>query len=356
MKRLDRYMLRELMVPFMIGTVAVVLMFQANMLIALFKNFQLSAVPPQAIAKLLLYKTPYFMNMTLPVGVALATSLALSRLTRESELTAMRAAGTRILRVIWPVSLFGLAVGLFNFYLNEKVMPPAEKEEARLSTELLMLGTAPDFKANVSIHIGDYQATIGTVMKGPNGTLHLNDVALFETPHPYEHAVYLAKEGDYENGIWTFPGAIVWYFKDNDLYQFKAKTLTINQKISLADLYSQPQPTEMTLGQLRDSIKMGKSQKIDTTSLEVSYHTRFSVPATCYVFAVFAPVFAIWFGRGGGFVGVLVSILMVMAYWNIFVVSTEIFGRNGWLSPALSAWLPNVLFIALALYGLRRLE
>ena len=193
-------------------------------------------------------------------------------------------------------------------------------------------------------------------MRGEHGGMTLSDITLVQKPHPFESAVYTAKSGSYENGVWTFPDALVWYFKGSDLYQFKPTKLTINQRISLADFYSQPQPTEMTIPELKQAIREGKEQHSSTTSLEVNYHERYSVPAACYVFAIFAPVFAIWFGRGGGFVGVLVSILMVMLYWNIFVISTEIFGRNGWISPLLSAWLPNILFAALAVFGLRRLE
>jgi len=356
MKTLDRYIYRELMVPFLIGTVAVVLMFQANMLIFLFKNFSLQNVPTLAVLDMILYKTPYFLNMTLPVGVALATSLAISRLARESELTAIRASGTAIIRVILPVSIFGLLVGVGNYLLAEKVMPNSEKASTRLSTQMMILATAPDFKANVAIRLADFQATIGSIIKGEHGSLQLSDITLVQTPQPFTSAVYKAKEGSYENGVWTFPHALVWYFKGEDFYQFRPTKLTINQRINLVDFYSQPQPTEMTVDELRQAIKEGKEQHIPATSLEVSYHTRFSVPAACYVFAIFAPVFAIWFGKGGGFVGVLVSILMVMLYWNVFVISTEIFGRNGWINPFLSAWLPNILFAALAVFGLRRLE
>ena len=77
MKILDRYVLRELMVPFLIGTIAVVLMFQANTLIFQLKTFSMSAVPPIALFNLILYKTPGYLNMTLPIGMSLAASLVL---------------------------------------------------------------------------------------------------------------------------------------------------------------------------------------------------------------------------------------------------------------------------------------
>ena len=114
MKRLDRYILREMFVPFLIGTIAVVLMFQINELIALYKNFNLNAVPMTAVLQVILFKTPAYLNMTLPVGVSLASSLAISRLTRESELTAIRSAGVSILRVVRPVMIAGVVGYLFS--------------------------------------------------------------------------------------------------------------------------------------------------------------------------------------------------------------------------------------------------
>ena len=63
------------------GTVAVVLMFQANTLIYQLKTFSLSAVPPLGLLQLILYRTPEYLNMTLPVGMSLAASLEMGRAT-----------------------------------------------------------------------------------------------------------------------------------------------------------------------------------------------------------------------------------------------------------------------------------
>jgi len=357
LKKLDQYVIKEMFVPFLIGTFAVVFMFQANTLIYLFKTFSLASIPPLAIAKLIALKTPFYLNMTLPVGVALASSLGMSRLTRESELTAMRAAGVSILRVMAPISAFGVLIGIGNYYLAESVMPPAEKSATKLQTQLTILGGAPEFKADVLIHLGTFWAHFGSVSRGPNGSLDIADAFLIESPGPYEQTVYTSKQGTYAQGVWSFPNSIYRVFKDDQLTEFlPRKGLTINQQVDLNDLYTPQQATELSVGQLREAIKTKKQQGQDTTSLEVSLQTRFSVPAACYVFALVGPVFAIWLGRSGGFVGVLLSILMVLLYYNIYVISTEVFGRNGWLSPVLSAWLPNILFLALAFIGLRRLE
>jgi lipopolysaccharide export system permease protein len=130
----------------------------------------------------------------------------------------------------------------------------------------------------------------------------------------------------------------------------------IHEKININDIYQQTTPDEESLSQMRQTIALAKKQHQETAPLEVSYYERFSVPAACYVFAIVGPVFAIWVGRGGGFAGVLLSILMVLLYYNVYVISTEILGRLSWVSPIVAAWLPNVLFIVAAMIGLRRLE
>jgi lipopolysaccharide export LptBFGC system permease protein LptF len=54
--------------------------------------------------------------------------------------------------------------------------------------------------------------------------------------------------------------------------------------------------------------------------------------------------------------GVLVSLIIVWLHFNLFVITGEIFGKNTWVSPVLAAWIPNVLFAAVGLLFLRRLE
>jgi lipopolysaccharide export system permease protein len=348
--------IRELIVPFVIGTVSVALMFQANLLIAVFKTYSVSNLRLSAILQLVLYKTPFFLNMTLPVGIALATSLAMSRLVRESELTAMRAAGASILRIMLPISLFGVVVGIGNYFIAESVMPRSEHAATALANKLAALGGAPEFASNITLTVKDYTVKLGNVYRQPDGTLQLNDALLIESPQPYDERVYQAKSGTYDGGLWTFPNASAWDFQDMRLTAFKTKTLTIFEQINITDIYNQPAPTEETAGELLKTIKEAKTQRQNTAMLEVSYWERFSVPAACYVFAIVGPVFAIWLGRGGGFAGVLLSLIMVLLYYNVYVISTEILGRLSWVSPMVAAWLPDVLFLGAAVYGIRRLE
>lgn len=356
MKTLDRYVLKELLVPFFIGTLAVVLMFQANQLIAQFKAFSLQSVPVTALLQSLLYRTPSYLVMTLPVGMALASSLAISRLARESELTAIRGAGTRLLRIVAPVAFFGLMVALGNFYLVEKIVPVAQKEARKVEQQVALLSAGPEFQSNVIVRLRNFTASIGTVSRGADNSIQLSNVLLVERPRVGEVILYAADDGEYRAGNWSLPNARIWAIKGERLQQFKVQDFRINEPITVEQLFIDPAPEEQTAEQLLAAIKEGERFGRNTASLQVAYHVRFSVPAACLVFAIVGPVFAIAFSRSGGFVGVLLSIVLVFVYYNVYVIATEIVGKNGWLSPVMSAWLPNVLFSLLALWGIRRLE
>ena len=132
--------------------------------------------------------------------------------------------------------------------------------------------------------------------------------------------------------------------------------MTVDETISLADMFTTQAPSDKTYEELKVAIEDGRKLGRDVTAIEIDYHSRFSVPTSCLVFALAGPVFAVMMGKNSGFIGVFLSVILVMIYYNLYVVSTQIFGRNEWISPFLAAWLPNFVFLAFGIMGLRRLE
>ena len=356
MKRLDTYVIRELIVPFLIGTLSVVLMFQANTYIGIAKTFNLNNIPTKAIFQFILYQTPSYLNMTLPVGMALASSLAISRLARESELTALRAAGARILRVIAPIIAFSCLVAIGNFFLVERVIPSASKEANRILYTIGVLGMAPNVKTNAFMNLRQYAANFESVEK-VGDDLKIRGVTLIEHPKPDTVSLTTANTATYHNGIWSFHDAFYRVLKGAELQVYHPKDdFIINESIVAGDLFAPPMTEEMTIKELLDSIKDGRKVGANTKDLEDKLNVKFSVPAACIIFALIGPVFAILFSKSGGFVGVFLSIVIVLLYYNAFVISTEILSKVDQVPGWLAAWLPNILFIIAGVIAIRRLE
>ena len=103
---------------------------------------------------------------------------------------------------------------------------------------------------------------------------------------------------------------------------------------------------------IQDLQKLGQY----TRNYEIEYYVKYSTPTMCLIFALVAPIFSIKFAKQGGFIGVLVSMFVVLLYFNAWVICTQIIGKNPSVNPAIAAWLPNILFLIAGLFGLRSLE
>src|SRR6266849_3682879 len=123
MKLLDRYLLREMVVPFLIGQAAIVLMLIGTVLYNNASVLLLNQVPLRFVVRMVLYFLPFLIHMTMPVAMAVGASLAVSRLGRDSEITVMRAAGASLIRIFMPIFVLGITVSVGDFFFGELIVP-----------------------------------------------------------------------------------------------------------------------------------------------------------------------------------------------------------------------------------------
>lgn len=358
MRTLDKYILKELAAPLLIGTVSVVLMFLANTLIAYAQEVFSREIPIESVLQYLLLKVPQTLNMTLPVGVTLAGSLAVSRLIRESELTAMRAAGISIKRIMVPFLVVGALVALLSFYLAEYVTPKTEARATETMRKIFASAEAVDLRSNVLLKLnnGEYHASIGTVRKNDKGQVVIEDILVFQKPKRGEDWVVQAPNALYDDGLLQLFDAKAIKLSGDQAQFFYPDIWEINLRMSLDDFFGVQAPEAMSISELRKSMTEWKAEGQDTRAVEIVFHNKLAVPAACLIFALFAPVSALYFSRGGAFVGVLVAIVIVFLYYNIWILTSQVLSKGWILPPIVGAWLPNVLFGAAGAYALWRAE
>ena len=366
--RLDRYVLKEMVVPFFIGMIAILMLFQGNSYVYIAQGYEHANLTAVEKFRWVALVTPGYMNMTLPVGMSLATSLAITRITREGELTAIRAAGCRILRVVLPVFLLGILVGIADFQIMERVVPKTSKQAADLERKGNSFDTST-IKANALLKIGPYMASIGSVTKQPNGTLDATDLLLIQATGPQRCRVVTSRTGHYEKGAWALDTPSTYDLEGTQMVNLSAGPapgqMSIPSDVSVDALVNQSNNQAATIMQnrvdepiseLRKKIAGMQHMGIDPKPAQIELCERYSAPAACAVFAVTSCAFAIMFGRLGGFVGVLISFMMVGLFYNFFVISTEILGRMDFVSPWMAAWMPDIVFGLIGLVVLARLE
>ena len=379
MKILTRYMLREMFVPFLIGLAGIVMMLTGSVLYNNADIFLQNQVPVTYIIRLALYFVPFLVNMTMPVGMAVAASLAVSRMARDSEITVLRAAGASLVRIFMPIFILGFVVSIADFYWGELVVPAA------LTRYMAVMDELPTQIKQITPPSGEYitapdsSYVIGVRnMTQQRGYIDLRGVSIVsgmrtllgEDSHPF---VLAADKGRYSGGKWTLDDAQIYTYDlkhPENWSRGTARHITKNISVdpqSFASNFVLQMPmgkmaesATSTLTQLGKIIVENKRLGTRSYSKELDYHFKLSVPFSCMVMALCCPPMALRFAKGGGFVGTLLSICLVFVYWNTLLLArmlgTPSPGGQPLLQPVVAAWSQNVLFVVLGLIVLKKSE
>lgn len=354
MKRLDRYIIRELALPFCIGITIGVLLLIGTMLFQIADLIIYKRVPVTLVAKFMLLKAPSFAVIAMPMAMAFASSLAINRLARDSELTPVRMAGVSFRRIVAPIFAVGLVGSLFSYVMAEKVAPWANGKGNRIYQQIMLQSVAPTIQPNIFLQTDDRRLTlyIGWLNKIDNDHYLLKNVLVYDTGRGTSFPIwYVAKTAYTTRRFWTLRDVVRRDIGPdgttvNETY---LPELPLDLQKDVNFLVTSKTTDEMTGPELRDQIKQlqGSGQGSVVQAYEVDYHFRFSLPLACLVFGLISAPVSFRFSRGGTFVGVLVSIVIGFLYWNAMILS-KLLGAHGVLPPVVAAWAQNVLFGAIA--------
>lgn len=136
MRRLDRYVLSEIVGPLGLG----LLVYTSILLIQTFFRFAETiirrGVPAATVGQLLLYSLPNIVVLTLPMSLLLGVLLGIGRLSSDSELIAIRASGASVYKLLRPVLALSLLMALVSGFLMHRAMPSGNAAVSRLMLEI----------------------------------------------------------------------------------------------------------------------------------------------------------------------------------------------------------------------------
>jgi lipopolysaccharide export system permease protein len=134
---LSRYLLRQLVAPFLFGLGALTSLMLLSQIAKKFGALVGKGLPWRVIGEVFALSLPFIVAMTLPMAVLLAVLYAFSHLAADNEITAMRASGISVYQILAPVLAWGVFMSAFNFAFVDQVLP---RSNARLRGLLIDIG------------------------------------------------------------------------------------------------------------------------------------------------------------------------------------------------------------------------
>ena len=365
MRLLDRYLLRELLVPlgFILGGILIFLI--SADLIAELENFQKRKLGGVEVLEYYAIVTPGMMVIVLPVSLLLALLYALTNHGRHNEVTAIRAAGVSLWRLCAPYLAVGLLASLVLLVVNEFWVPKADYAAERVLDRHLGRQTGEDRTRARNIgftnsrdqrtwQIGEFNLKTAE-MTNPKVDWHLPDGS---------HRELIAKSATWTGGYWTFhdvwqntyaaDGAITNrdHFASLPLPAFTETPDQIRSEIKISERLSQRKAkrADLPLAEIIDYLRLHPdSSGLDRSWIYTKLHGRLAAPWTCLVVVLIAIPFGAASARRNVFVGVAASVVICFAYFVLLQLGLAL-GAGGFVPPWLGAWLPNATFGAAGIW------
>lgn len=349
-------MAREFTGPFIGCVGGFVLIVLAGQLFWLAELIIVKKIAASAVARMLLYKLPDAVVQSLPVATLFGALLAIARLSRDSELSALRASGARVPRLILPLLVLALFVSVLTFWLNERVVPWTNHQYENMVRKLVLQEALPSVEENVFFR-GTQDRFFYVREVDPNARL-LHDVMIYEVRSDRLPRIITARRGTARGALWTLEDGVV-HDLDRDGYvayeaKFRSMTLEMDQGLD-AFFGEQKTPAEMSRKELGEHIALFRRSGIKVNALVVDYDLKLALPLAALVFVLTGAPLGIAGPRSGRLFGAAVSGSIAFSYY-VFSSVLRSLGCNEILPPLVAAWTPNILFAAAGVFLMIRSE
>lgn len=362
MRLLDRYILNNFLIPFLLcffGFLAIWFVFDLKDNISTFIEAQ---VHPRFVVYFYLTQLPEIVVTALPLGMLLALLFAMSKMSRSNEIIAMLTAGESLVRLIVPLAVVGLLVTGFSLALNYKLAPRADVEKKRMLDGIRSGNQKPDtlegqlfpnrmdgrtwyVQEMATANIADNSALTGLHIteQDAKGNITTKWYASKATFNPVTKIWRL---------VW---GKTVHFDLEGNITSERSwKTLEINNwsetpwRIASSNLAA----AGLTVPELETYLKYNADfPEAQLASYRTYLHYRWALPWQCLIAVLIAAPLGIVFSRRGVLSGVASAIFCYsgMTFFSFFMLAL---GKGSRVPPVVAAWSPPIVFGCLGLYFL----
>ncbi|HTD32953.1 MAG TPA: LptF/LptG family permease [Candidatus Elarobacter sp.] len=357
---LDRYLVNELTGPFLFGLSAFTLIFVATQILAIGRLVSEQHAPLWAAIEYFLWDMPYYLLLVIPMAMLLGTLLAMQRLSSESEITAMKAGGISLIRIVMPLLIVGLLVSLLALAVQEEFVPFANDKAAYIRQQAIehVSPASSNLQAVTSLPGGGKQVTIANGLDVPTQTL-LGVTVIRYDANQKPRDLIVADRARYVEPTWTFGDSITYDFApDGSVTSSRQAQMKIDigerpnqiakQRIEITN------PEDLSRAEIKERLDAGNLGADQQRLFTATYAAKLARPFAAFVFTLIAVPFGLRPVRGGGTgLGFGLAVVIIFLYYVISTVCLSVGSAATWLAGPF-AWAPNVLFTVIGLALLRR--
>ncbi len=303
----------------------------------------------------LLNVCPYFIYNLAQYGVLLAVLVTFGLMERSNEVTAIKATGISIYRIVFPVLVICVGLAASLFFFDQFYLPHANKRQDALRNQIkgkpAQTYLRPDRKWIFGQHSDIYYYQFFDADRD-----QFADISVFQ----FDPRTFAITQRVYaERAHWS-DVTQRWIYEQGWMRHLSGDSIENYRQFDVAALpqFSEPpayfkkevkQSSEMSFEELRRYIHDLQQSGFDVVRLRVQLQRKLAVPFVTLVMAVLAIPFSLSAGKRGAVTGVAVAV-GIAAIYEVVSRLFESMGNLSQLPPALAAWSPDLIFALLGAY------
>jgi lipopolysaccharide export system permease protein len=351
MKILDRYIIKKFLGTFIFAIVLIIGIAVLFDLTEKMDDFIEKKAPIKAIIfEYYLNFIPFYVNLFMFLFIFIAVIFFTSKMAGNSEIIAIISSGVSFNRLMYPYFLSALILGIFSFFLTNFIIPPANK--VRLNFENIYInGTYYNEERNIHRQIEPGTFIFMESFNTINNTGYKFSIEKFQNKELKYKMMSDFIRWDSAKGTWNIN--IYQVRKINGLHEtlYHGRSLDTSLAISPNDFKRRDtDKATMNFLQLNQFIKEQTMRgETNISSYLIEKHQRLAFPFSAFILTLIGVSISSRKTRGGVGVHIGIGLILSLSYLLFMQVSQQ-FSIKGNLSPALSAWIPNIIFTFIGAY------
>ena len=360
-KIIDRYLLKEILVPTGIGVGVFTFIFLVSKLFRVTEMVVDKGVPIGYAMELFLCLIPAFLVFVVPMAFLLGILAALARLSADNEIIALKTSGVGLYRLSPPVILLSVIAFLFTSFLVFYAVPWGSKNFQE--TLFRLAGT----KAKLDVQARIFNATFGDLViyvnkVSPGGKV-FEGIMIYDERDPQMNSTIVARRGYLDSDpeaqklvLHLFDGGIHSQDQQEETYRtinFNAYQFTVFLKEEIEKARAKARvrmlEKEMSIGDLRKKIKRYRDEGRNVRPQLVELHFKFAIPFGVFIFGLVGLPLGVQRTQSGKSWGFVLCAFVFLLYYVLYCLGKNL-GVSGIISPSLAAWFPNIILGGLGVY------
>lgn len=352
LKRLDRYIMGKFLGTFffslaLILSISVVFDINENI-----DSFIASKAPVSAIVFDYYFNfIPYYANLFSPLFIFISVIFFTSKLAENSEIIAMFSTGMSFKRMLVPYLLSAMIIALGSYLLSSYYIPGGS--EVRLDFEAKYKNKKKiNYARNIQLVVDTNTIAYMERYENYNLTGYRFSLDKFEDNKLVSHLT--AKRVTYDT-----TRTHRWIIKDYMIREMKGmkEIITKGEKLdSTINLEPQDfligrnQYETLTSPELKKYIDNQKRRGFaNIKEFEVEYYKRIATPFAAFILTIIGAALSSKKVKGGMGLNLGVG-LGLSASYILFQTISSTFAISGNVPPVIAVWIPNILFLFVAIY------